>query len=226
MTTLKQVLEWNRDKWEKKNQTMYVGGPENQWAWYNDRLDEDVSELLTQPSGYAEILDLGTCSGSQAIGLAQMGYAVVGTDVSESALRQARTDKEKLGDVGLKLSFELDDIITTRFPDDRFDVIFDRGCYHSICYFSHDAYVLQTKRILRPNGLLLLKVMSAKEDRFAGFEQIDGTKFPMPYKFDAARLMKVFSSVFEILDIRESYFYSTRTNPPARAMFAILKNTK
>lgn len=205
---------------------MYASGTANRWAWYNDEIDPDVAEFVAQNPSIDDILDLGTCSGSQAIGLARMGYAVVGSDVSDTALAQAEKNAQELADLKLKLKFVHDDIVNTSFEDNRFDLILDRGCYHSICCFGHRAYVIQLKRILRPKGTLLLKTMSSKESRFSGYETIDGVTFQMPYKFDADKLREMFSAEFEVVDIRDSYFYSTVTNPPARAMLSILMNRK
>ncbi len=227
MSTLDEVLQWNRRKWESKNRKMYSSGEENTWAWYSDELDPDVAEFLTGHSEPCEnVLDLGTCSGSQAIGMAEKGYTVVGTDISESALAQAEQHRQRLGISAKKLSFEYDDIITTRFGDDRFDLIFDRGCYHSICCFSHRQYVIQIKRILRPGGILLLKTMSSKEERFVGYEKIDEVTIQMPYKFDEAKLRELFTGEFEVIDVRDSFFYSNVTRPPARAVLAVLRNLK
>jgi SAM-dependent methyltransferase len=225
MSLLDEALQWNRRKWEMKNQAMYSSGSANRWPWYNEQLDADVADLLrANPWQIDSVLDLGTCSGSQAIGLAALGFSVIGSDVSETALEQARAKHAQLRDPGLKLEFIVDDIINSRFPDGRFDMILDRGCYHSICCFSHDSYVSQVKRILKPGGHLLLKTMSAAESRFENYEDMGGYKVQMPYHFDEAKLRELFAKQFNILDIRDSFFHSETLQPPARAKLAILAN--
>ena len=170
------------------------------------------------------MLDLGTCSGSQAFGLARRGYNVVGSDVSNTALAQANAFLARPENAALKLGFVHDDIIDTRFQDNQFDLILDRSCYHSICYFSHRAHVIQVRRILRPGGIVLLKAMSVEEGRFNDCENIDGVSVPMPYKFSTEKLREVFAEEFEILDLRNSFFYSTVTKPPAKAVLIVLRN--
>lgn len=225
MSLLDKVLQWNSSKWEMKNQAMYSSGTANRWPWYSEQLDTDVANLLrANPWQIDSVLDLGTCSGSQAIGLAALGFSVIGSDVSETALEQARAKHAQLRDPGLKLEFIVDDIINSGFPDNGFDMILDRGCYHSICCFSHDLYVSQVKRIMKPGGHLLLKTMSTSEVRFVNYENMGGYKVQMPYHFDEAKLRELFAKEFNILDIRDSYFYSATLQPPARAKLAILEN--
>ena len=78
----------------------------------------------------ASVCDLGTCSGSQAIGMALMGYRVVGTDVSRTALEKAERTASKYS--GLDLTFVYDDVLESKLEPQSFDVIFDRGCFHSL----------------------------------------------------------------------------------------------
>lgn len=84
--------DWNRARWEARNALLYSGNwKRNLWPWYSKSLDPDIAWALREYGVRGgRILDLGTCSGSQAIALAKRRFAVVGTDVSESALDQAR----------------------------------------------------------------------------------------------------------------------------------------
>lgn len=60
---------WNLKKWEAKNKVMYEVNTENEWPWFHDTLDPDVEAYVTGASAaLMDVLDLGTCSGSQAIG--------------------------------------------------------------------------------------------------------------------------------------------------------------
>ncbi len=228
MEAIDRVLEWNRAKWEGKNVEMYAEGGENTWAWYNDSLDPDVAEFLAaRPGEFKTTLDLGTCSGAQAIGLAEQGYTVIGSEISQTALHKAELNLQTApGPIQERVSFVMDDIVRSSFADDQFDLILDRGCYHSICCFSHQQYLAQVKRLLRPGGVLLLKTMSAKEDRFAAYDTVGAVKFPMPYKFDEAKLRQVFADGLTIVEIRDSFFYSVVLDPPAHAIFTILQNGK
>lgn len=223
MITKRQLQDWNTQSWERKNRAMYETYGENRWPWFNANLDPDIDAyLLTSGTTARDMLDLGTCSGAQAIALARRGHRVVGTEVSETALEQAKKAAAK--ENGLAISFLIDDIAESRLEDNQFDVVIDRGCYHSICSFNHEEYVANVKRVLRPGGVLLLKVMSSEESRFSTHEVIDGRKVQLPFHFTPDQLKKLFSPHFLVEQLRHSFFYTSVLEAPARAHLAILRN--
>ena len=216
---------WNLKKWEAKNKVMYEVNTENKWPWFHDALDPDV-EAYVKGLGpdILDVLDLGTCSGSQAIEIAKLGHRVVGTDVAQSALLEAIKALEPYPELTLRLV--LDDITQSKLESNSFDLIFDRGCYHSICCFQHREFILNIKRILRPNGILLLKVMSSDEDRYVTYEKVGDSQVQMPFHFTEQEIHEVMSPHFTVSSVSDSFFYSSVIDPPARARFAILRNDK
>ena len=225
MITKRQLQEWNRNVWERKNHAMYETSGQNKWPWFNDKLDPDIEEyLVASGSNILDILDLGTCSGSQGIELAMRGHRVVGTDISETALAQANL--AAAGKTGLAISFLMDDIAESRLEDNQFDLVLDRGCYQSICSFNHEEFVASVRRVLRPGGLFLLKVMSSDERRFVNSEKLDGRDVQMPFHFTAEQLQTLMSPHFAIEQMRDSFFYSSVLDEPAQARLAIMRNRK
>ena len=216
---------WNLKKWEAKNKVMYEVNAENKWPWFFDELDPDV-EAYVKGLGpdSMDVLDLGTCSGSQAIEIAKLGHRVVGTDVARSALLEAIKALEPYPE--LPVRFVLDDITRSKLEPNSFDLIFDRGCYHSICCFQHREYILNIKRVLRPNGVLLLKVMSSDETRFMSYEKVGDSQVQMPFHFTEEEIQDLMSPHFTVASVDDSFFYSAVIDPPARARFAILRNDK
>jgi SAM-dependent methyltransferase len=225
MTTKRELQDWNKRKWEHKNRAMYETYAQDKWPWFNDKLDPDIDEyLLANGLRDLDILDLGTCSGSQGIELARRGHRVVGTDISETALEHAKL--AAAGEAGLSIRFLMDDIAESRLEDNQFDLALDRGCYCSICSFNHEEYVASLRRLLRPGGVLLLKTMSSEERRFIAYDKVGGREVQMPFHFTAEQLQKLMSPHFGIEQLRDSYFYSSTVAEPARARFAILRNHK
>jgi SAM-dependent methyltransferase len=225
MITKRQLQDWNKEKWERKQHAMYETYAQNKWPWFNDKLDPDIEEyLLAAGSKSLDILDLGTCSGSQGIGLARRGHRVVGTDISETALAQAKLAAAR--EPKLAISFLIDDIAESRLDDNQFDLVLDRGCYCSICSFNHEEYVATVRRVLKPQGVLLLKTMSSEDHRFMSYDKVGGREVQMPFHFTEEQLRKLLSPHFVIEDMRDSYFYSSVLDEPAKARFAILRNTK
>jgi cyclopropane fatty-acyl-phospholipid synthase-like methyltransferase len=226
MTTKRQLQEWNRNVWETKNHAMYAKYAQNRWPWFNDKLDPDIEDyLVAQGSNRLEILDLGTCSGSQAIELARRGHRVVGTDISETALKQAERAAADSA-AGPGVSFLMDDVAESRLLDDQFDLVVDRGCYHSICSFNHEEFVATVRRVLRPGGGFLLKVMSSEERRFVTFDRVGGREVQMPFHFTEQQLQTLMSPHFVIEQMRDSWFYSSVLDPPARARLFIMRNDR
>jgi cyclopropane fatty-acyl-phospholipid synthase-like methyltransferase len=217
------ILEWNRRKWERKNQAMYGNGrEENGWPWYCADLDRDIESFLYERGiASGRVLDLGTCSGSQAIQLAKRGFDVVGTDVSSTALEQARKSSKGLP-VDARLSFVLDDIVETKLEPSQFDLIIDRAVFHAVCVFAAHAYIKNLAKLLKLDGRVILKVMSHKESHFVNSDVVGGRAIPMPYRFTERELRAVFERDFEIEKLEDSVFYSSVLEEPAKAYLAIL----
>lgn len=216
--------DWNRARWEARNALLYSGNwKRNLWPWYSKSLDPDIAWALREYGVRGgRILDLGTCSGSQAIALAKRRFAVVGTDVSESALEQARASLAQTPG-HLDVEFVRDDILDTRLAPGQFDAVLDRGCFHSIYHFGKDRYTEQILKLLKPRGLVLLKTMSIEETRFASrCVAVDGVEISMPQRFDRGLLRASFAGSFAIREIRESRFYSVNVGDPARALLTIM----
>src|SRR3989339_71381 len=70
------------------------------------------------------VLDLGTGPGTQAIELSKLGFNVTATDVSKSAIKEAKK-------LTKDINFFVDDILDTKIKN-KIDLILDRGCFHTI----------------------------------------------------------------------------------------------
>lgn len=214
------LIQWNQTKWEEKNRQMYQSDQgKNLWPWFNETLDEDFLDFLRGKDLHgAKILDLGTCSGTQAIELAKLGYVVVGSDISNTALEKAKANAQLHLD--LPLAFLWDDITRSNFEANQFDLVFDRGCFHSICCFAGVEYAQNVSRIIKPGGWLVIKAMSAKETRFVDYNKIGNQTIPMPYHFKEEQLRDVLKDYFSVESVQDSYFFSCVVEPPAKAYLA------
>ncbi len=98
-----------------------------------------------------DVLDIGTGPGFFACILSEEGHRVTGIDASEGMLGCARNNAKLLG-VGPEF-LEMD-VNHLDFPDNRFDVLVTRNVTWTL-EFPENVYT-EFKRILRPNGLLLI----------------------------------------------------------------------
>ncbi len=177
--------------------------------WYTPALDADVARALGVhlPNG-GRILDLGTGPATQAIALAKRGYEVVATDIAAAAIEKARHAAAK---ADVRIDFRVDNVLDSRLPDAFVDAVVDRGMFHVLPPERRPRYVATVHRILRPDGLLLLKTFSDREPRQEG-----------PYRLSRAEIRGLFQGAFEILVLEDTVFQGMLREPP-KALFATLR---
>ena len=115
MASRKNFLDW--DSFYKENNV-------EKMPWYEKNLDPDLKyQINSKNITTGKFLDLGTGPGTQAIQLAKLGFDATGADISKNAIDKAK----RLSSI---VRFVVDDILNSSFPDDAFDFILDRGCFH------------------------------------------------------------------------------------------------
>ena len=188
--------------------TYYKDNEVSEMPWYDKNLDHDLeNEIKTRNISSGRFLDLGTGPGTQAIQLAKHGFDVTGTDLSENAILKAKSQSKEV-------NFVKDDFLNSKLPDNEFNFIFDRGCFHIFDISQRGNYLEQIKRILNSNGILFLKCMSVEEK--------DLPEDKGPNKLSKQEIRDVFSNDFEVETIRDTFFTGT-INPFPKALFAVLK---
>jgi len=192
--------------WEAR----YQETPPEELPWFQAGLDDDFADALDAlgiRSG--EVLDLGCGPGTQAVALAARGFHVTASDISEAAVSAAR---KRAGKEGVKIDFHVDDILKTRLTG-PFDLILDRGVFH--CFSAREeqqAYLAAVRRLLKADGILLLKCFHKEETRPEG----------PPGRYNEEDIRRLFTDDFEIVDCRPSVFATAGEAPP-KALFCILR---
>jgi cyclopropane fatty-acyl-phospholipid synthase-like methyltransferase len=178
--------------------------------WYWPALDPDLEAALArQGLGSGRMLDQGTGAGTQAIALAERGFAVTATDVSAAAIAYAtRKAKER----GVEVSFAEDDVLASRLAG-PFDAVFDRGCFHVLAPDQRAAYVETMHRLLAPSALLFVKTFSHHQPGDQG-----------PHRFAPEDLRRIFGGPFEIVEILDTV-YQGQLDPQPKALFATLRRS-
>jgi SAM-dependent methyltransferase len=175
--------------------------------WYNENLDSDLENELNQRNiTKGKFLDLGTGPATQAILIAKRGFNVTGSDVSEAAIKRAKTVYANEKDV----NFVVDNILNSKLKENEFDYIFDRGCFHILSPADRQICISKIKGILKDKGILFLKCFSDKEPRQEG-----------PYKFSQGEIRELFSKYFIIDSIKETVYQGT-LDPLPKALFAVM----
>jgi SAM-dependent methyltransferase len=188
--------------------TYYKENNVEDMPWYESNLDADLkNEINSRNLSRGKFLDLGTGPGTQALQLSNLGFDVTGSDLSENAIQKAKN-------LSTKVNFVTDDFLNSKLPENEFDFIFDRGCFHIFDIEQRSNYVNQIKRILGNNGILFLKCMSIEEK--------DLPEDKGPHKLSKLELKDIFSNDFDVELIKDSVFQGT-LNPLPKALFAVLK---
>ncbi|MCX5196622.1 class I SAM-dependent methyltransferase [Streptomyces sp. NBC_00249] len=127
------------------------------WDASIDKQGRALDTLLTKSLGPGphKVLDNACGIGTQALGLARLGHRVTGTDLSPVATARAAREAAARG---LSLSVAAADMRALPFPAASFDAVVcaDNALPHLLRAEDVRAALAETRRVLRPGGLLLL----------------------------------------------------------------------
>ncbi|NOZ07366.1 MAG: class I SAM-dependent methyltransferase [FCB group bacterium] len=97
------------------------------------------------------VLDIGTGTGTNAIWLAKLGFTVEGLDLSPVAIEMAR---EKAAKASATVNFISGDFLRYEHKGQPFDVVFDRGCFHTFdTPAERNQFAEKVHELLAQNGL-------------------------------------------------------------------------
>ncbi len=201
----KQIIEGGWDNYYKNEKIEEI-------PWVDKELDFDLEEelnILQLNNGV--FLDLGTGTGTQAIQLAQRGFNIIASDISETIIKKNKINYENKYP---NIKFIVDNILYSNLEDDYFDFIFDRGCFHLFTKEDRSKYYKEAKRILKEKGILFLKCLSSEEPVInAG------------YKFSTEEINDIFGGDFTIQKIKKTFYRGT-FDPLPKALFAVMRLIK
>jgi cyclopropane fatty-acyl-phospholipid synthase-like methyltransferase len=187
--------------------TVYDQADVTTMPWFHPVLDADVAEqvsLFGHPYG-KRLLDLGSGPGNQANELHKLGFSVVGSDISLTAVMEAQQAYPNV-------TYIHDNILHTVLTE-TFAVVLDRGCFHVFSPEQRPAYVASVHNLLAPQGQLWLKCFSTDTPGEDG-----------PYRYTPDTLKAVFEPHLTLESIKPTeYFGQLATNP--KAWFAVLTRT-
>jgi 2-polyprenyl-3-methyl-5-hydroxy-6-metoxy-1,4-benzoquinol methylase len=176
--------------------------------WFSPDLDEDLDKALAELKiTKGHFLDIGTGPATQAIALAKRGFKVTATDISETAIEKGR---DRASHERLVIDFKQDDIVSSHLRR-KFDLAFDRGCFHVLIPKKRARYRDIVSRLIKPGGYLFLKCFSYKQPGTEG-----------PYRFKPEEIKRTFKSQFDIISIKDTSFKGNR-QPNPQALFCVMR---
>jgi SAM-dependent methyltransferase len=187
-------------------QNIYKNMKVTEMPWYSPDLDYDLRDALDKLHiSTGAFLDLGTGPASQAYNLKKRGFDVIGTDVAEDAILLA---KQTYPDI----RFIQDDILETKLTQ-KYDFIFDRGCFHVLDEDKRGIYVSNVARLLNDKGRLFLKCFSDK---------MPETSYG-PHRISMKMIRAIFEPYFTIEELFDTEFLNEKSERAPKGLFAVMK---
>lgn len=124
-----------------------------------------IEVLLDEYPATGPVLDVGCGSGDHAVALARRGLQVLGIDVVEAAIAQARAKAaEQPPEVARRLAFEVADALRPTLLGRRFGAVVDSGFYHLFEQDQRDGLAAELAGALLPGGRLYLLEFATEFD--------------------------------------------------------------
>lgn len=156
--------------------------------WHTSQPDRFLVRLVREgkiPQGAA--LDMCSGDGTNSLYLASKGFQVTGIDISETAVKIARSRCAKRK---LRCDYIVGNVLELKI-EKKFDLVFDRGCFHHIPVKSKPIYAQLVHRLLREGGKYFLLCFSDKNP-------------PLKKNLSKEDIRRYFSPGFRILFIKDS----------------------
>jgi 2-polyprenyl-3-methyl-5-hydroxy-6-metoxy-1,4-benzoquinol methylase len=162
---------------------------------YKNRNEEEATifiqnliEHLSLAAG-ASVLDLACGKGRHSVTLNNLGFTVLGVDLSQNSIQQAKKFENET------LHFSVHDMREV-IPDKQFSAVFN--LFTSFGYFDslaeNNQVIQSVHAMLEPNGLLVIDFMNAHKviEHLVTAEEkvIDGIRFQIERKFDGTHIYK------------------------------------
>lgn len=168
-----------------------------------------ILELLDEHPAESPVLDAGCGSGDHAIALAQRGLQVVGVDVVEAAIEQARAKADASApEIASRLEFLVGDALRPSRLGKRFGAVVDSGFFHLFDQETRDRYVDDLAAALSPGGRLYLLEFAV---------EFDMPNTPLKVTEDELRARFTGEKGWRILALRPAQFQSRIAPVPAVA---------
>ena len=184
-----------REHWEARYQ-------EGETPWDDAQPWRPLPDLLSRyaPPG-GRVLDIGCGLGGKAAQMASLGYCVLGIDISQAAVREAR--RLTAGTDGA-LELRRADFLNEA-PDAPFDVAFDRSVWATFDEAGRHRFARHVTHWLVPGGRWI-SLSGCADNRDPSTGEPDPRGYP---RYSLQTIVACFEPYFEILEVRREPFGAT-----------------
>jgi SAM-dependent methyltransferase len=175
-----------------------IGGPQ-----------PDLSALLVEHPPEGPVLDAGCGSGDLVLAIARRGLPVLGVDVVETAIADARAKAAASPpEVARLAEFQVGDALRPTLLGRRFGAIVDSGFFHVFDQEQRDLYAEEVAGVLNPGGRLYLIEFAI---------EFDMPNTPLKVTDDELRARFTAEKGWRFLALRPAQFHSRFAPVPAVA---------
>ena len=185
----------------------YRGGPA---PWDTGRPQPAVVRLAAEGAFAGTVLDAGCGSGENALHIAALGLSVLGVDVAETALEQARA---KAAERGIKAEFAEVDALHLERLGRPFATVLDCGLFHSFDEDERPMYVASLASVCEPGTTVY--VLCFSDDR--------PNQGPHPVSQDDLRA--AFDKGWTVVDIQPDWVQTRMSDDGVPAWLATFRRT-
>ena len=177
--------------------------------WDIGAAQPDLLALLDAHPPAGTVLDVGCGSGDLAAALAGRGLRVLGIDVAEDAVAQARAKADALpAEAARRLEFRVADALRPTRLGRRFGAVVDSGFFHVLEAEERDRFVDELAATLAPGGRYYLLAFAV---------EFDLPNTPLRVTEDELRARFTVGAGWRIVAIRPARFLSRFAPVPSLA---------
>lgn len=137
-----------------------------------------------------QVLDIGCGTGDNALLFAEHGHSVVGIDLAETAIAQARAKADERGLAGLA-RFEVRDVLAEPDLGRTFETVTDCGFFHALDDPSRVTFARALEGLLAPGGLYLMLCFSDRVPGSFGPRRVSEAEIRETFATEALRVRDV-----------------------------------
>ena len=183
------------DQREKNWNKRYL---EQDYPWEEKIPSQELESLLKSYASHdSKILEVGCGLGTNALHMANLGYEITATDLSEESIRLA---KARLTQTDNPQFAQLDFI--NQKLENKYDIFFERGFLHS--FFNQESlniFAQLASQALNDNGIWI--TISGNADNPDNLEERKKNNFP---RLSLRNISNAVEPYFEILEIKRGKF--------------------
>ncbi len=194
--------------------------------WSNDIVDTIIIDFIKNINNNLNkkiynnlnVLDIGCGLGRNSLFLEQKGFNVYGVDISKVAIDNLNKKIKN------KTNFVVGNFLNVKYNSNFFDILVDIDCLSFLDKNDFDKYIKKNYDILKPGGILILRVFREDANYSKRFFLRKGfRKSSFVNYFTKTKIIKLFSRYFQIKSIKNNLFvFNYRKNKISPSVFEII----